>query len=213
MTQEIGSNREQFSALLGAAQQDGIALARGQGAYMAYFTASDHQVGASESSRLAAIGGYEDQPSDFKVHLNPEDDQLIPAFTAAVRRARGHSLFRESLHEAKVWFGGTDEQYDNLPRIVLYPRNGSELNTLTVVRHALAWLGDMGIRGSGRTPRFNYPVVEGLCYVAQGSSSDKQEDPTYREQFDPHFNYAFIRDTSLEMRVLLDDVANLPWKI
>jgi hypothetical protein len=190
INEEIG---RQFKALTDVTKEKSIPLARGHGAFMAYNPHIDPCIDATERHSLHELGTYDDSPHDYKVHLNPADDQLFSAFTGVVDLSRQSQPFREAMYEIKVWIGGAEEsEYDDVPRLVLYPRQGLEVNTGIIVKQVVPWLGQKGISGSGRVPRFNFPIVEGFCYIAQGSGSKKESDPLYLAEFDKASNRAFL---------------------
>ncbi len=195
-----------FDELLEVAGEHAVPIASAHGRYNTYALSVDRSIDPAERGRLSDLGKYDDRPEDYKVHINPEDDQLFPALMNIVELCRQSRSLREAIYNPKVWIGGTEHEYDDLPRLVLYARNGYETNALTIVREVLPSLGGIGINGSGLVPRFNLPIVEGFCYIAQGGGTDKQEDPFYRKQFDPDFNHALLDAPSGELEEMIKEI-------
>jgi hypothetical protein len=169
-------------------------LCRGYGLFMNYNPHTDGDIDRAERDRIKNLGEYDNMPEDFKVHISPQDEQLHDVARIIIDRCRDSWIVREALHEMKFWFGPNDEEYEDMPRVVLYPRESKIVNVIRVFNGIMPRIVELGIEGSGREPRFNMPIVEGFCYLAQGSGSKKEDGGMYPSLFDPKSNHAFQKE-------------------
>jgi hypothetical protein len=176
------------------------------GGYTGYYPHGDSQFSHAERKHLSSLGGYEDKEMDFKVHLNPDDNRFDEAVCRLVKLSRKSKEFREGLYQMKFWRPEVNP-VEEIPGIVLYPYEGSLTNAAKIAYNAVPYLGSMGIKGNGRDRPFNMPIVEGLCYIAQGSGGDKENYPAYRSQFDPSRNHAYLRPFSDRINELVTAVS------
>ncbi len=178
------------------------------GVYLGYFPASDKNgLSIDERQRLQAMGGFTDLVMEYKVHLNPQSPTVKRAAAAVIDTCRKSVSLRESLYQMKFW--STERPPlpgEKAPRIALYPRNGTAENATTIVAELAPVIGGLGIRGHGDAPRFNMSVLDNLWYVAQGSGSDKEAKPAYRDLFDPATNWAIALDNARVARQMIDNI-------
>lgn len=201
----IEASQDRYETLFRLAQEHQLPISQAYGHYIAYFPEHDRYIEADKRIAVSDVG-YKDRPEDYKVHLNPEDESLFKVFVGAAALCRRSPSLQSALYQMKVWMGGAEPEYEDLPRLVLYPQNGSEENAATIVNNILPWLGKTEVSGSGRVPRFNASIVEGLCYVAQGSGHDKWHNPAYRTQFEAPLNHALLTMPTGELRNLIDEI-------
>jgi hypothetical protein len=161
------------------------------GVYLGYFVDYDNTLSAAEKQRLLLLGrSTSDSPIDYKIHLSPVGHSIKHTAAAVIDKCRESSDLRDALFQVKFWAVPVRQLKPDIPRVILYPRRSDKETVLTIVSEIAPVLGELGIKGSGISPRFNAHLGGFMWYLAQGSGYDKLMEPGYRQQFDPATNWA-----------------------